>query len=113
VYVVIVCVPKCRFLPPLCYPLARHICKPRFCPVKETIILRCWTSESKGEELLITNLDLIASLPLTLQAVAAKEHAHDFDLAALIVPLDSFFLTRYAGQLNNRYNPVAFSPDLL
>jgi hypothetical protein len=52
-----------------------------------------------GEELLITDLDLVASLPLTLQAVAAKEHVHDFDLAALIVPLYSFFLIRYAGQL--------------
>jgi hypothetical protein len=72
-------------------------------------VLDVW---EQGEELLITDLDLIASLPLTLQTVAAKEHAHDLNLAALVVPLDSFFLTN-AGQLNNRYNPVAFSPDLL
>jgi hypothetical protein len=44
-----------------------------------------------GEELLITDLDLIASLPLTLQTVAAKEHAHDLNLAALVVPLDAVF----------------------
>jgi hypothetical protein len=88
---------KCRFLPPLCYPLARHIPiarhigKSRFCPVKETIILRCWTARSRGVELLITDLDLIASLPLTLQPVVAGEHTHDLNLAALVVPLDAVF----------------------
>jgi hypothetical protein len=55
-------------------------------------VLDVW---EQGEELLITDLDLIASLPLTLQTVAAKEHAHDLNLAALVVPLDSFFLIRY------------------
>jgi hypothetical protein len=48
-------------------------------------------------ELLITDLDLVASLPLTLQAVVAEEHAQDLDLAALVVPLYSFFLIRYAA----------------